>query len=76
MAPWWKRHAKRNTPCERCGSIEDVHRSFCRKCRAELSSQETRGGQGVRIPPVEGTKPPAPDLEPPHDRPWVHRGGG
>ena len=74
MAPWWRPKRHEADHCHRCRGIEDVHRGLCRRCRAELLAEETptaatvvRDGEAM---------PSAPDLEPPHARPWVHRGSG
>jgi len=76
MSPWWKRHAGHRQICERCRGIEDVHRGLCRHCRAQLLVEESPGGESVQVRPVSAPMPDAADIEPTHDRPWVHRGGG
>lgn len=76
LASWLRLRARRPNLCERCHGSEHVRRGICRRCRAELLAEATPGG----APPVVGTtdsRPPrAPSLEPPHSRPWLHRGGG
>lgn len=76
MAPWWQKHVKRARPCARCDGTEEVHRGLCRNCRAWLLAQETSGGEASEVPVADEEIPPAPGLEPPHSRPWVHRGSG
>ena len=53
--------------CRICGSNEDIHRGLCRRCRR--SDQAQRDTERER-------HPKEPRLEPPHARPWVHRGSG
>ena len=76
MAPWWKRRQRRIKVCTRCHGNEEVHEGLCRKCRTELLAEEVRDGEIVDRPPQDAHLPPTPSLEPAHDRPWVHRGGG
>jgi len=79
MTPWWHRHPKQHPlvpHCERCRGTEDVHRGLCRACRGLLLAEETPGGDPGRVTPRPAETPSAPSLEPPHSRPWVHRGGG
>lgn len=76
MTPWWRRHSTKDKHCRRCNGIEEVHRGLCRHCRAELLVEETPGGEAQTVAPVDERLPEPPDLEPPHSRPWVHRGGG
>jgi hypothetical protein len=76
MAPWWKRHHHQTEGCARCQGHDTVREGLCRKCRADLFADQT-SGQAVTeiqipVPPMPGS----PSLEPSHDRPWVHRGGG
>jgi hypothetical protein len=75
MAPWWKRHQHRYV-CERCQGHDAVHEGLGRKCRVRLHSEEAsdQAVTGTQVPlrPM----PASPNLEPLHDRPWVHRGGG
>lgn len=48
--------------CRRCGSRVRVARGLCEVCRTAPEVDN------------EAARPPArPDLEPPHDRPWVAR---
>lgn len=55
--------------CERCGGTEQVRFGLCLDC--------TRARRkGAKAKSAEEQVPPAPPLEPPHSRPWVHRGGG
>jgi hypothetical protein len=76
MARWWKQHAKAPRVCARCQRNEDVHEGLCRKCRAELLAEETPKGEIREVRVGDEQVPEAPSLEPPHARPWVHRGGG
>jgi hypothetical protein len=76
MAPWWKRHHHRTRGCVRCEGNVDVHERLCRRCRAELDVKQTSSIEVTEIRPVFRPMPERPSLEPPHDRPWVHRGGG
>jgi hypothetical protein len=74
MSPWWSKHHRASHHCVECDATEHVHRGLCRRCRHRLLA-ETSGN----LPPVEGpnrTHRRDPSLEPPHSRPWVHRGGG
>lgn len=54
--------------CRECGTTLRIRRGLCRSCQRRM-------GKGD-IPMAEQKPPRAPELEPPHDRPWVHRGGG
>lgn len=56
--------------CERCGGTRRVRGGLCRSCRRRAL------GRGTSVPEVNKPRPRSPDLEPPHSRPWVHRGGG
>lgn len=77
MSPWWRRHRRTEMKiCERCGAVEDVHRGLCRHCRSQLLAAETPAGSGGDTPPAADLPPHPPSVEPPHDRPWVHRGAG
>ncbi len=73
---WWRRHSSEPRHCRRCNGTDEVHRGLCRHCRALLLAEETPGGEGRVVTPGDEPLPPPPDLEPPHSRPWVHRGGG
>lgn len=75
MAPWWKHGSRPAKVCERCKGVEDVHRGLCRHCRGLLLTGETVGRGRQRGPREEGAVPAPPDVEPAHDRPWIHRGG-
>ncbi len=76
MAPWWRRKKSGVEHCRSCNGIDDVHRGLCRHCRARLLAEETPGGEPADATPADEapTRPPA--LEPPHSRPWIHRGAG
>jgi predicted amidophosphoribosyltransferase len=56
--------------CLECGAPLRVRRGLCRRCRRRAM------GKGTTLPGSESRPPRPPDLEPPHSRPWVHRGGG
>jgi len=56
--------------CRSCGATQHVRRGLCRSCRKRAL------GAGEPVPEVPKQPPPRPDLEPPHGRPWVHRGSG
>ena len=75
MAPWWRKHRHPLRVCESCGGNVDVRRGLCRKCRQALSAGETPTRSGTPIPVEDQALPEPPDLEPPHARPWVQRGG-
>ena len=47
--------------CRRCGSPDDVHHGLCPECHR------------LRPDAADVRPPEPPDLEPPHDRPWVAR---
>ena len=72
MAPWWKHRSSELQPCEQCGETAVLHEGLCKHCR-----HGTRVGRPrAEHPPVGERTHAEPDLEPAHDRPWVHRGGG
>jgi NMD protein affecting ribosome stability and mRNA decay len=56
--------------CHNCGATRHVRRGLCRSCRKWAL------GTGEPVPEVTERPPARPDLEPPHGRPWVHRGSG
>jgi ribosomal protein L40E len=56
--------------CRSCGATRHVRRGLCRSCRTRTL------GAGEPVPESPEQPPGRPDLEPPHGRPWVHRGGG
>jgi NMD protein affecting ribosome stability and mRNA decay len=56
--------------CHNCGATRHVRRGLCRSCRKRAL------GTGEPVPEVTERPPARPDLEPPHGRPWVHRGSG
>ena len=71
MSPWWKHHRQRLHQCSRCHRIDRLHDGLCKQCR-----RATVADGSELSPRSEGDLPPhAPELEPMHDRPWVHRGG-
>ena len=76
MARWWKQHTKAPRACTRCQRNEHVHEGLCRKCRAEFLAEGTPKGEIGEVRVVDEKVPATPSLEPPHARPWVHRGGG
>jgi hypothetical protein len=76
MAPWWSKHPKKVEVCLRCRGSEHLHDGLCRRCRAQLRLEETRGGETRNVPPADKEVPTAVTLEPPHARPWVHRDSG
>ena len=76
MAPWWRHRSREEKVCVRCKGVDDVHRGLCRHCRALLLTEETPGGAPASIPDHDDAVPSPPDIEPAHDRPWIHRGGG
>jgi hypothetical protein len=66
----WRRRAATGV-CEQCGGTRRVRRGLlCRSCRRRAM------GKGTPVLEVRKPRPPPPELEPPHSRPWVHRGGG
>jgi hypothetical protein len=76
MAPWWTKRPKKVKVCLRCRGNEDLHDGLCRRCRAQLLLEETRGGETQNALPADNEVPTPVSLEPPHARPWVHRGSG
>ncbi|MER3453106.1 MAG: hypothetical protein C4344_05550, partial [Acidimicrobiia bacterium] len=60
--------------CAGCGATLRVRRGLCRRCRRRL--REGGAQEFDAHARTESRLPKAPDLEPPHARPWVHRGGG
>lgn len=54
--------------CRECGTDVDVHRGMCRHCR-----ERARGADMGPVVERDQPMPKSPDLEPPHDRPWVAR---
>jgi predicted amidophosphoribosyltransferase len=56
--------------CRSCGATRHVRHGLCRSCRKRAL------GAGESVPDVQEQPPARPDLEPPHGRPWVHRGSG
>jgi NMD protein affecting ribosome stability and mRNA decay len=56
--------------CHNCGATRHVRRGLCRSCRRRAL------GTGEPVPEVTERPPARNDLEPPHGRPWVHRGSG
>ena len=56
--------------CRSCGATHHVRRGLCRACRKRALST------GEPVPETPERPPGRPDLEPPHGRPWVHRGSG
>mgnify|MGYP006316663995 FL=1 len=56
--------------CRSCGATQHVHRGLCRACSKRAL------GAGEPVPEAREQPPARPDLEPPHGRPWVHRGSG
>jgi hypothetical protein len=65
----WRRRAAVGV-CVQCGGTRGVRRGLCRTCRRRAM------GKGTPVPEAAEPRPPSPELEPPHSRPWVHRGGG
>lgn len=47
--------------CQHCGGHDDVRQGECGTCRF------------LHVRTTERPRPPDPDLEPAHDRPWVAR---
>lgn len=80
MAPWWRGRSSGPKVCSSCGGTEDVRRGRCGNCRqAPPAGQATAGGDAgrPRNPPAPREPvPESPTIEPAHNRPWVHRGGG
>jgi len=76
MAPWWKWRHRSKESCSRCGSDCDVRHSLCRACRSQVPTEETHCRRGTIAESAPESHYHQPSLEPPHDRPWVHRGGG
>lgn len=75
MSPWWKGHHRTGVKvCRSCHGEEDVHDGLCRHCRRGLLAEETP--RPTVIAEKSEHVPPAPTVEPAHDRPWVHRQGG
>lgn len=74
MNPWWRRHRETTKVCRSCHGNEEVHDGLCRHCRRALLNEETP--RPVTVTPEKPEHMPSrPPVEPPHDRPWVHRGG-
>lgn len=65
-----RRRLRKLKVCTNCGATEHVHRGLCRSCR------ERALGPGEPVVEAGERPPDRPDVEPPHSRPWVHRGGG
>jgi hypothetical protein len=76
MSPWWKKKPRKVKTCTRCHADSDVHDGLCRNCRRELAAPGGARNEPMRTRPAGGHVPPQPSLEPAHDRPWVHQGGG
>lgn len=55
--------------CEKCGGTEQVRFGRCLRCTRAGTGAGAKAGPDERLPE-------APPLEPPHSRPWIHRGGG
>lgn len=56
--------------CKSCGATEHLHRGLCRGCRKRL-----QGDPSFLKEERDEPRPREPEIEPPHDRPWVHQGG-
>ena len=76
MAPWWTKRSEKVKVCLRCRGNERLHDGLCRRCRAELLLEETRGRETDNVLAPDKDVPKPVSLEPPHARPWVHRGRG
>lgn len=72
MAPWWKHRKSELQPCERCEQVAVLHEGLCKHCRHETAVEKSKA-EGR---PAASKAHADPELEPAHDRPWVHRGGG
>ncbi len=57
--------------CRQCGASGHVRRGLCRACRRRALAE----APGVSAASAPG-RPPAVHVEPPHARPWVHKGSG
>lgn len=58
--------------CRECGATEHVRRGVCRGCRHRALGPAAE----ITGPAPERRRPNGATLEPPHARPWVHKGSG
>jgi hypothetical protein len=72
MSPWWRQHMSYPRPCELRQRVDVLHDGLCKHCRREIVAE----GVEVQAPSEVERAPHDPELEPLHDRPWIHRGGG
>ena len=57
--------------CRECGTRLLVDRDLCRTCRRRIAGRRARAAEAAARQPHKPVQ-----LEPPHSRPWIHRGGG